>query len=500
MAIAEIESNQPPSASFRRAARGIAHGAAGRVVFYAFGYLATIVLARSLGPVEYGNYGVILSLLVWVEQVGRFTLAPAATRLIPQHADDARAVGQTAVFLNAGWFLVLFGLFWFAAPLLAELFHLPSGSTLFRLAAIDIPFFGMWVAYRGVLLGHRAFTTVSIADVLYALTKLVGVVLLLAVWMSIPGALVVNVLASIGALLFAMSRISVGIVRPAPELVGPLLRLAVPFGLYMLALQTTGNLDLWFLKALSPTDETPTIGLYVAARNVAIVPGVILLVVSEVLLPSLSRAFAQGDSLLARRYLRAGVRFLCLGGLPIAVLFGLVAEDVMVLLYSDHYGGGGEFLQLLIFSAIALAFVDLFASALHAHGDAYRTGATLFVAIVLGVFLNVTLISRYGAIGAATTSAITGLLGAVMLGVLVHRRFGSLLTARTMVNVVIAALMMSGVASLVSATGLLLVIACVGCVAVYVAGLVVLREITWEDLEPFAFWRSTRASEDDDRA
>jgi O-antigen/teichoic acid export membrane protein len=483
--------DQRPVASSGRTARGILQGAAGRALFFGFGYFATIILARGLGPVDYGIYGVILSVLVSIEQIARFAIASAAAKLIPQANETSVALEQTAAFLSFCLFILLFVLLWFAAPTLADLFDLPDyGTLLFRLAALDLPFFGMYAAHRGVLQGHREFLSISIADVIYSATKLGGVLVLVALWLSVPGALIVNILGSVGALLFVMSRISIKILQPAYNLTGPLLRFALPLGLYMLTLQTLWNLDLWFLKALTPNNESTTIGFYVAARNVAIVPGVILLVVSDVLLPSLSHAFARNDTGLSHRYLQGGVRFLCIMVLPIALVFMLTAEEIMVLLYSKSYGEGGVFLRILIFYAISLAFIDLFASALNAHDEPYLSAATLFGVIPVAVFLNVFLIVSYGAIGAAYASALTGFLAAVTLGVLVYRRFGSLIRFRSFLNAIVAALITAGIASQLTGTGPLLAISYLGCLGFYVLGLVILGEVTRKDLAPLAFWRS----------
>jgi uncharacterized membrane protein YccF (DUF307 family) len=155
MSIDSPGSDRSAVARSPNAARGVLLGVAGRAIFLAFGYLASIILARSLGPVDYGTYGVVISVLVWVEQIGRFTFAPAAAKLIPEKPERAIGVEQTAVLLNSFWFLGLFAAFWLAAPLLADILDLPAGTTLFRLAALDLPFFGMYAIYCGVLQGRR---------------------------------------------------------------------------------------------------------------------------------------------------------------------------------------------------------------------------------------------------------------------------------------------------------------------------------------------------------
>jgi O-antigen/teichoic acid export membrane protein len=470
-------------------ARGTAQNLLSRGCVFAFGYLATIILARALGPGHYGVYGLIMSVLLWIEQTSRFTISPAAAILIPKDNDNTSALQQTALFLNAVLFLLLFVVLWFTAPLLADIFGLQDGADLFRLAALDLPFFGMYAVYYGVLQGRRDFLSIGIADVIYALIKLAGILLLLGFWLSVRAALIVNVVASAGVVLFVLARVPIKGLRPDYSLVRPILRVALPLGLYMLALQTTANVDIWFLKTLNPGDEA-TIGMYVAARSVAMAPGVILMVVSDVLLPSLSHALGENDAGLARRYLQGGVRLLCIAGFPIVFLFMLAGEEIMILLYSSSFHEAANYLPILIFYSMCLPFIDLFAASLSARGQPLVGGITLFLVIPIAVVLDIFLILAYGPIGAAYGSAITGLLGVFALGLLVYKRLGSLITSRTLFNVTIAIVAMSAVATQITLTGTWLGIVTVGCLILYVLGLIGLGEVTWGDVEPLAFWRS----------
>jgi stage V sporulation protein B len=473
------------------AARGIVQGVAGRSISFACAYLATIVLARRLGPEGYGLYGVVISVLLWMEQTARFTVPPAAAKLIPQDPQASRAVQETGLVVGSLLFFALFGAFWLAAGPLATLFGLPAeGAWLFRVAALDLPIFGVYVVYRGILQGHHDFLTLSIADVIYTAGKLLAVVALLAVSLSVASALVANVAASVGALLFVAARISIKIRRPEAVVTRALLALALPLGLYMLALQTITNLDLWSLQMLN--DGAPaasTVGVYVAARNLAVVPGVILMVVSDVMLPSLSRALAGGETRLPQLYLQGAMRFLCILLAPIVLVLMVGADDLMSWLYSGTFRSGGMFVRVLILYAISLPFMDLFASAMSAKGEPYRGGLTLLLMIPMAIAVNVVLVRRYGAVGAAYGSAAAGLISAAVLGVFVGRRFGSLMTFRTCANLVVATgLMILAAAQLASLHSRPALTVTVGLV-VYGASLIVLKELRANDLLHFAFWK-----------
>src|SRR4030095_7364977 len=91
----------------RHAARGILQGVVGRGLSFGCAYLATIILARRLGPEDYGTYGMVISVLLWIEQTGRFTVPPAAAKLIPEDRERAVAIQEVALVLGLILFAVL---------------------------------------------------------------------------------------------------------------------------------------------------------------------------------------------------------------------------------------------------------------------------------------------------------------------------------------------------------------------------------------------------------
>ena len=472
------------------AGRGVVQAVVGRALSFVFAYLATVIIARRLGPAEYGLYGVVISVLIWIQQTGRFTIPPAAAKLIPEDHIRSTAVEQAALSLGAVLFVSLFVGLWVAAGPLARLFGLAEGGALlFQVAALELPLFGICAVYRGVLQGRHDFLALSVADALYAAAKLAAVILLLGVWLSVTSALVANVVASLCTLLFVMTRLSIRIHWPAAAAVRPLVLLALPLGLYMVGLQTITQVDLWALKVLDRSEQSATIGLYVAAKNVAVVPGVILMVVSDVMLPSISRAVANVDLGRSKAYVQSAVRFLGILITPLTLVLMLSADELMTLLYSGEYQSGGTYVRVLVLYAVSLPFIDLFAQALSARGEPYRGGQVLLVVIPLAIVLEIVLIRIYGTVGAAYGGALAGIGAAVVLGALVARRFGALANPRTFVNIVVATAVMALIAGYFSTTDSLPVVVSAAALAGYGLVLVLLREIRSDDLAPLAFWK-----------
>ena len=87
-----IDSEHPdrqPIAVPSRIGQGTVQIMLGRMVLFASGYFVAMLLARRLGPAEYGLYGIILSVVLWIEAIGDFGIPEAATKLIPE--DENRA-------------------------------------------------------------------------------------------------------------------------------------------------------------------------------------------------------------------------------------------------------------------------------------------------------------------------------------------------------------------------------------------------------------------------
>lgn len=472
-----------------RAARGTVQLIIGQFCLFISGYLIAILLARGLGPEDYGSYGVILSVLFWVEQMSRLGIPNATTKLIVEDPEQAPLITQTSWMIAAIIFVVTFLLFWVSAPGLARLFHMSDGTLLFRLAGIDIPFFGMYYIYRGVSEGQRDFATLSIAGVVYGLGKALGVLILYLVGVSIEGALTVNIVGSIIALAYIASRTPIKPMHCHMTIVFPLLRLALPLAIGVLIASLLYQLDLWILKVLLPEDKPKAIGIYIAASQVARIPHLGVLAVTLVVFSSISRAIGHNNVSLAQRYVRGAVRFLWVVLLPVSTLIAVEAEKVMTLLYSAQYILGGNLLRILIFGFSLFAFLDTFLIILQARGEIYVSLGIGSGLIFLMVLLSLILIPMFGPLGAALAVTVTMGVGAVITGVIVYRRFGSMLTPSILIKVSIATAIVVAVGAQLSVTGPLLLLQYIGLITLYAFTLAMLGELTWQDLQSFALWQ-----------
>jgi O-antigen/teichoic acid export membrane protein len=452
-----------------------------RAVFIASGSVVSIILARGLGPSDYGVYGVLISLLTWLEMLASAGIQGATAKLIPTHASQAGAVEQTARFVLLTLGVVLFSVCWAAAPAVEELFRIPDGTRLFRLAILDIPLATTYIAYQGILTGRRLFGPLGLSQAAFGIAKLAGVSALVMLGLSVASALVANAAATLVVLVYLFVRFPPAGFWPRRRLVEQVMSLAIPIGIYMLAMQVLLRLDLWSLKRLW-AGSGDVVGQYVAAMNLSRLLSVIPTVQSGVLFASISWAMTRNDERGAGRHVREATRFAMILAVPACVILGGEASGVMTVLFSGAYAGGGRFLflQLLAFGLYAL--LDAFAQSLMAVGRQWRMAALLVGMVPLVWLGNLVLIPRLGPMGAAISLALGMLLGAVVLGLLARRRHGALFNWPTLARVAAAAAAVAVVGRLVEVPGPWVLLEVTALGALYLLALWSLGELTRADL------------------
>ncbi len=468
------------------AARGTVQLLIGRGLFMVSGYVITVILARGLGPAAYGVFGVIMSLLLWIEVVGDLGIQRATIKLIPE-SREPKAVAQTASALLLLVSIVLFIACWLGAPLVAAALDIPDGARLFRIAVLDLPFNGLYLAYQGILQGHRQFGTLSITLILYSIVKLAGIAALLVIGLSVEAALIVNVLATVGALIYLFSRDRPRIGLPSRSLVTRMIRIAAPLSVFVVTMQFVLSAHLWALKRLSNDDNV--VGFYAAAFNLARLPTVVPFVLTGVVLASISMALARGDLPLARRYIQAASRFILVVLLPVCLLGAIDAEPIMALVFSPSYSSGGPFLALLLASFGLFALFDTLLHALIAAGQYYRVTGTLLALVPVTLLLNGFLIPAFGAVGAAAGFLATlacGTAGAVFW---TFRHYGAPAQLATIVRTLVASGVVAALSLQFDSTGLWLLVKLSVLMLVYLIVLTVLRELGMADLKPLAVWK-----------
>jgi O-antigen/teichoic acid export membrane protein len=440
-----------------------------------------------------------MTVLVWVEIIVNNGVPSALQKFLPDRSWSEQSVRRAAArcqaFLSVGLFLV----FYLAAPWLALLLRDPELTGYLRLAFVDILAMGAYAYHRGVLNGWRAFDHLALAITGYSLTKLLAIGLLVYLGLGIQGALIGNVVASLGGLAAALfwthrgRRQNADDPQTNPSQVSErqVLAFVLPTALFSLTSNVLLGLDLMGVQAL--LSDAAQVGYYAAAVNLANAPRLVLLAFSFTLLPSLSHAIAAHDPAQARRYLQQIIRLLALVLLPILTLVISTAGSLVTFVFSEAYLPAAPILSVLIVTYAAYTVYITLVSALLAEN---RPGRALAIPLGLlplamgAIWLGV---ARSGAMGAAYAALLSVTVAALIVVSYVARRFRPPLAIGSLARIALASVVIGGLAWWWSPAGLNLLVGYGLLLGLYLLLLVMLGEIRVRDLAAGVTWVSRLA-------
>jgi stage V sporulation protein B len=473
------------------AARGTIQQLVARAGFMISGFIVTVVLARELGAAAYAVYGLIMSVLLWVESSAAMGIPSALGRLIPEFEKKNTAQFEsTALVLILVSALVIFFVAYGISPTLVRFFGLPTeATTLFRIAFLDIPFYALYVGYHGMFSGYRRYGGMALAITGYSITKLLGVVLIWQFFdLTLESVFAANIFTSIVGFLCLFSLAPLKWVRPDLKLVRVILSVSIPLGLISTVRQILLNLDLWLLKALGAS--VTVVGLYVAAGNLPKMLFVIPTTIGIVLFSSLARAVTNKNEALVSTYIQNTVRFVLLVLLPFCIIIGVHAEEFLVLIFSATYINAAPFLQAQLVGVVFQSLVAVQLEILGATSRFVFSTILLIALVVLAIVLSLIMIPHFGAVGAAGVLIVTNIIGFVVTGTIVAKRYGKLICGITLLRIILANIVVGILAYVIhSPTLIRMIFECAMLLVVYLLLLLVSRELGWRDLRVFAFWQ-----------
>jgi O-antigen/teichoic acid export membrane protein len=193
---------------------------------------------------------------------------------------------------------------------------------------------------------------------------------------------------------------------------------AAPLFLAAMSQRLFNRLDLVALKALGGTAAQA--GVYGAAQNISLFPGIFGLSMNPVLLAAVGRLMRAGDRDGARAIGRGAFRGVILL-LPFAALIAGSAGEIARLVFGPAFMPAGPLMALLVFAALGMLVVSVSTALLVAANRPRRTLTLTGPLVPLALTGHVLLIPRLGPIGAAAVTTTVAGLAALAALVVVDR-------------------------------------------------------------------------------
>ena len=463
-------------------ARGSLLGIAGQGWHLLTAFALYAILARRLGPAVFGQWRVVISVLVWFELFINSGLIKVATKSISESRADRSRIERASylgqALIAAAAFIALEVL---AGPI-AGMLGRPELAGLLRVSALDIPLYGAFMVASAVVLGQERYERQAIAWIIYATAKFVAIAVLVVAGFSLTGALVGNALSSIigFAAVFSPWKKREGSESDVVALSRVLMVAAVPF----LALSLTEGLgqsaDLWLVSAMVPS--ATAVGLYASATVLAEVPTFLFQGLQRVIFPSVARAAAERDERLAGHYAMQGVRLAIIVCVFMVALVASTGHQLLSLVYSDAYAGAFLPLVLLMVAAAGRTVRATCGEVLMARDRRRAALVVMAGVLVLEIALLAVLAPLYGLVGAAAGVAAAALVGGLWSVLLIARQIGTRPLATLARCAVSAVLVGAGLAIITPAAPLWLAAAYPMAAIAYAALLWLTREVGADDV------------------
>lgn len=402
---------------FHRTADGTIWGFLAEALILPTGLISAAYLTRALGPDGYGLFSLAATLIAFAGVIAAQVFARGAIKLVSE-AGDWRPVATTIARLHFGCgALATLAAIALAYPL-ARLLEEPRLAYYLILFSPEPLLFVMSRAHRSVLIGVGRFREQAVPIAVRPLARIVLVIVLVESGLSITGAVLGVVGATLVELLAYRWYISLRLLSASAYPARRVWNQATPIFFSALCLALFSRIDLFALTTLGlPTSEA---GYYAAAQNLSVIPGLFAASFTPLFLSTLSSMQRNGEHHSARLMMRDAVR-LVFGMLPFAAMASGAAHDVVTLIFGATFSPAGPILARLIFGKVAGVMIAI---AVVIMIVANRPGLSFALAgpmLALAIVGHIVLIPALGPVGAAWVTGALEVAGALAALVIVHR-------------------------------------------------------------------------------
>jgi len=415
--------------------------AGAKVFFIVNGYAVQLLLPRIFGEAkEFGLYSATMSGVAILTNVLIVATIQSVSKFVSE--DEARA----AVTLRQGLRIqalvggtLALGLFLFA-PVIAHLLLDAQLTRLVRVASVVVFAYALYAAVVGSLNGKHLFGQQARLDVTFSTLRTVGI---------LGGAAL-----GLGAIGAFGTRGTHGEKIRRRRWLG----FMAPIWTYQICLNGILMIDLQVLKrsatelalASAATSQAAVdlanqyVGYYRAAQTFAFVPYQLIISLTFVVFPMISKATSIGNAEGTRSTIQHAMRLSLLLLLVVAAPTSGAAHGVMQLAYPAEYLAGAPALSILVFGVAAFSLFAVAATAISGAGKPTAAAIIAGVSLLVVVIANRVLVMRAGLgeqmLEAAATGTAIGMVVALVLSAsVIYKSFGVFIPVATWIRAALAA-------------------------------------------------------------
>jgi lipopolysaccharide exporter len=321
---------------------------------------AQIVLARILGPQDFGVWAMVLVVTSLTNQFREAAIA----QVLVQRGFENKVLGNTVYSLGINIAVLMFGLQILAGFALSQFVNLPSVFLLTTVVA-TVFLIGAGAGCHGAfLMRQMRFRDLAICEISAGFTRVIGTVIAASfgcgVWSFVIGELAMTGIDAIMKRTLSRYRFAYGFTLDPTAIkeVGGYIRGLLGINLAVYANTTGDNIVIGKLLG------TQALGYYNVAYQLAMFPVFILSMINRVNFSVLS----QQDRDQQHQYVSRSLELYALVAAPIFGLTYLIAPWLIPLMYGKSWAAVIPLFQIVLSAAYARGFMGILGTALNAIG------------------------------------------------------------------------------------------------------------------------------------
>lgn len=444
-------------------------------LFLISGYIINIWLGRYLGPMSYGVYGIVISLMSIINLVQTTGLPQSLSKYLAENEEKFEEILKSGLILQIVSTFIITIFYFIFSGLIASILKDSSLTPYLQLSAFIFPFYGIYSIYTGYYNGLHNFKRQAVIGIIYSVAKTFFVISLALIF-GIKGAISGFIIAPLFAILTGLKlpKLSASIF-PYKKLI----LFSLPILGFAFLATLLQSMDLYFIKALLASDADP--GYYTANQNISRIPYFALSAFALVLFPSISRGAAEKNIIKIRSLIHKSLRIILILLIPGTLLISVTSAQIINLLYSKVYLPAAPSLSVLIFGIGFLTVFTVLANILNGAGEPKKSLWIAGLGVVITAFSCLFMVPKYGLVGAALSTTLGSFVAMVIATYFVYKRFQALVPIKSVIKILFSSFVIYFMAKMITIPILLLPILYVFLFAVYIGILIILKEITFED-------------------
>ncbi len=447
-------------------------------------YLIHIVLARLLGPEVYGNFGIILSLILITKTIFLTGFYRAISKYVSENKNKVAGIFHASFKILFVYSIICIISFFIFSQSIANFFKESSlaGIIFFSsFIALTEGLSGLLTA--GIMNGLLLFKEQAKVNLFDSFFKVIIALALVFFGFGLFGAVTAYILAPLFASVVALIIIKGKLSGEHKEKFSKtaIIKFTLPLSIFFSSMTLLTDSSLLLVKSILIDGKLT--GLYASALTFGKLLLSLGVSLQLTILPSVSSAIADNNFELIRKYIKQSMRYSIMLLLPLTVLISTHAEQILAFFYSNSFIGGAVPLRILV---LGFAFFSLFMTQCSILFGANKPKVAMLIVIltlISSYALNVKLIPILGLSGAAAATTITAFFGLVLVSIYTFIKFKALISLRSFFNITLASLITYFLAYFWNLSGKLFFISLSLLSVLYILLLVLLKEIKDEDKE-----------------